>query len=46
VSFVDASGVFEGVQEQIYVDDCCHCNRRGSNLLAERIAPTLREALR
>lgn len=29
---------FENVRETLYIDDCCHVNRRGVDLLAEAIA--------
>jgi len=45
VGFVDASRAFADVRERLYVDDCCHFNRRGSMLLAEQLAPALRAAL-
>lgn len=46
VRFVDASRAFAGMDEQLYVDDCCHFNRSGSKVLAEHVVPALQEALR
>jgi hypothetical protein len=38
VDFHDASGLFDAVPEPIYIDDCCHYNQRGYELLADFIA--------
>jgi len=38
VRFLDATGVFEGLDETLYVDTCCHFNRRGNEVLAEAVA--------
>lgn len=45
VAFADLSAIFRGEQETLYVDDCCHLNRRGNRILAERLAELLAEAL-
>ena len=36
--FHDASAIFDAVAEPIYVDDCCHYNQRGYEMLAEFVA--------
>jgi len=38
VRFSDLSPVFSGVSEEIYIDDCCHFNERGNEILAKAIA--------
>jgi hypothetical protein len=38
IDFHDASGLFDAVPEPIYIDDCCHYNQRGYELLADFIA--------
>lgn len=37
IEFHDLTQVFSQVNEDIYVDDCCHVNSRGSHLLADSI---------
>lgn len=44
VAFTDASGVFERVEEPLY-HDACHFRRPGHELLAERVADAVLEAL-
>ena len=46
VRFSDLTGVFSGVRETIYVDDCCHMNERGNHLLAKSIAAVIIESAR
>lgn len=43
--FADLTGIFRGVEEATYADDCCHLNGRGNALLAEAIAAFLRSSL-
>jgi hypothetical protein len=43
VRFHDLTGVFSGVREPLYVDDCCHFGERGNELLAGAIAEAIRE---
>ena len=38
VMFRDLTGVFEGVDETLYVDDCCHVNKLGYELIARALA--------
>jgi hypothetical protein len=38
VVFHDLRRVFAVVEEQLYVDTCCHFNHRGNTILAKRIA--------
>jgi len=41
VAFRDLTGVFAEVTEPLYVDDCCHVNRRGYERLADAMASAL-----
>jgi hypothetical protein len=43
VRFHDLTEIFHGVEEPVYVDDCCHVNPRGNALLAEGIARAILE---
>ncbi len=43
VAFEDLTDAFAGVREPLYVDLCCHFNRRGFEYVAERIARRLPE---
>lgn len=38
VPFHDLTGVFRQVEETVYVDDCCHLNPRGNDILAGAVA--------
>ncbi len=38
VKFHDLTDVFADVTETIYVDDCCHVNERGNELMAREMA--------
>jgi len=42
VRFHDLSGLFAEVEEPLYVDDCCHFNRKGNRLLADAVAEAIR----
>lgn len=44
VRFVDLTGVFEDVDQALYVDSCCHFNADGVELLAEVIAEEIENA--
>jgi len=37
--------VFEGVEEPLYIDDCCHVNEEGSRLIAKEIARVIRDSM-
>lgn len=37
VAFTDLSHLFAGTTEPLYVDDCCHLNARGSEIMARAI---------
>ncbi len=41
VPFLDATALFQNVQEPLYIDSCCHFNQRGNELLADAIARAL-----
>ncbi len=45
VAFRDLSMLFAGVRETLYVDDCCHVNRRGNALLAAAVAEQVAEQI-
>lgn len=42
VRCLDATGVFAGIDETLYVDDCCHFSERGNRILGEAIAAFIR----
>jgi hypothetical protein len=44
VGFHDLSGLFEGVREPIYVDDCCHLNGLGNRLLGAAVGRAMAKA--
>jgi hypothetical protein len=41
VDFHDLTQLFARISDQIYVDDCCHYNQRGNDLLAGAIADAI-----
>ena len=45
VNYFDLTRIFAGHAETLYIDECCHLNRRGNELLAaalvQRLAPAL-----
>jgi hypothetical protein len=41
VAFHDLTGVFAGVEDTLYFDDCCHFNRRGNALVAAAVAEAI-----
>lgn len=41
VAFHDLTPLFAEVEETIYVDDCCHVNARGNQLIAAAVAAAL-----
>jgi len=41
VGFHDLSGIFAEVSESLYIDNCCHFNERGNQILAEAIAAAI-----
>jgi hypothetical protein len=43
VRFHDLTRIFSGVEEPIYVDDCCHLNSRGNALMARAISRAILE---
>lgn len=45
VQFDDLSLLFAGRREPLFVDDCCHFNERGNELLAARVADGVIAAL-
>lgn len=38
IEFYDLTDVFKEVDEQIYIDPCCHINKLGNSLIAEEVA--------
>ena len=45
VAYFDLTQIYAGVKETLYIDACCHVNRRGSELMAEAIADRILENL-
>jgi hypothetical protein len=43
--YTDLTRVFEGNDEILYADDCCHLNARGDALMAQAIVHVIQEAL-
>jgi hypothetical protein len=43
VKFLDATHLFAGERETLYVDHCCHFNLRGNRILMQRILGVLRD---
>jgi hypothetical protein len=41
ISFVDATYIFQDVTEDIYIDNCCHFNARGNEILASAISEAM-----
>jgi hypothetical protein len=41
VRLVDATGLFDNIKETVYLDDCCHVNRRGADIMMNLIADEL-----
>jgi hypothetical protein len=41
VAFHDLTGLFAERRETLYIDDCCHLNVRGNELLGEAIGRAL-----
>jgi hypothetical protein len=37
VDFTDLTQLYANVPEPIYIDDCCHVNGHGQDLVAQRI---------
>ena len=45
VCFHDLTGLFQSVEEPVYIDPCCHLNEVGERMLAEAIAALATEDL-
>lgn len=43
VHFYDAVGIFDDRTERLYVDDCCHFNQLGNEILADFVAEAILE---
>jgi len=43
--YYDLTMVFAGVNEDLYIDVCCHFNPRGNEILARAIAPAIARAV-
>jgi hypothetical protein len=41
VTFVDLTAVYSGVDETVYIDDCCHVNELGIELVVDRLIKTI-----
>ena len=42
VNFTDLTMIYSGNEQLLYVDDCCHTNTEGSDIVAQRIYETIR----
>jgi hypothetical protein len=45
IAFTDLTQIFRDERETLYVDDCCHLNRRGNRILATRLAELVSAAI-
>lgn len=45
VNFVDLTDIFKEIETPLYIDTCCHVNRLGNELMAERVAQEILRAL-
>lgn len=45
VNFVDLSLLFKGVKDPLYIDDCCHVNQKGNDMLAQAMAAEVRRIM-
>jgi hypothetical protein len=43
--YFDLTAIFQGVEEPLYIDDCCHLNRDGMERLAREMAGRVRSDL-
>jgi hypothetical protein len=41
VDFHDLSGLYAGIAEPLYIDDCCHVNARGNALMGEAVGKAI-----
>jgi hypothetical protein len=41
VDFHDLSGLYAGISEPLYIDDCCHVNARGNALMGEAVGKAI-----
>jgi hypothetical protein len=41
VKFADLTMIFSEHRELLYIDDCCHTNREGCDIVSERIYETI-----
>ena len=46
INYFDLTGIFAGHPEILYIDDCCHLNDRGNELLAAAMVQRMEPALR
>ena len=45
INYFDLTGIFADHRETLYIDDCCHLNRRGNELLAAEMVRAMAPAL-
>jgi len=45
MNFIDGTMLYRNVEKDIYIDDCCHVNQRGTALIWKAIRPTLLRAI-
>lgn len=44
VEFHDLTFIYKDIKEDLYIDNCCHVNSTGSNLMIEKIVDTLHQS--
>jgi hypothetical protein len=44
-NYVDATKVFNGINDTLYIDGCCHLNRKGSRIFSQLIADKIIKVL-
>ena len=44
VNFTDLTLLFADVEEPLYIDDCCHFNEKGNEIMGRRIASRILES--
>ncbi len=46
VAYFDLTTIFQDVTDTVYIDDCCHFNQEGRDILAREVTRRIVEALR
>ena len=45
IDFVDASQIFAATQDELYINDCCHFNKKGNDIFFDFITNALMEGI-